>query len=291
MKKPFSRSIGILSLLIALVSFYSCSQNDAYEISDEGLKYKFFEQTKEGDFPQIGDLVKLQMYYQINDSIIYDTRNNEEPVRFQITESQYEGDIYSALRMMRPGDSASFILSADSFFITSAGMKELPPFAKAGQELTFFIKMHEMQTKAAFEEEQKQQQMQNQAREMEMLKQYVEQNNITTEPKLSGLYYIVLEEGNGEPPVEGQAVTVHYTGTFLDGTVFDSSKEADKPFTFKYKVDPVIPGWVEALGYMNPGTKVKLIIPSQIAYGPQGYPGRIPPFTTLVFEVELLSVE
>ena len=104
----------------------------------------------------------------------------------------------------------------------------------------------------------------------------------------SGLQYEVLTNGTGATPVETDQVTVHYHGTLVDGTVFDSSVERGQPATFP--VNGVIPGWVEALQLMNVGSKYKLYIPSDLAYGERGAGGSIGPNETLIFEVELLSI-
>lgn len=104
----------------------------------------------------------------------------------------------------------------------------------------------------------------------------------------SGLQYEVLEEGNGPKPTAGDSVTVHYTGRLIDGTVFDSSEERGEPATFG--VTQVIPGWVEALQMMNVGSKWRLFIPSNLAYGPNGAGGVIGPNQTLIFDVNLIAV-
>ncbi len=104
----------------------------------------------------------------------------------------------------------------------------------------------------------------------------------------SGLQYEVLEEGKGPKPGPGDQVTVHYTGKLIDGTVFDSSEDRGEPATFG--VTQVIPGWVEALQLMNAGSKWRLFIPSQLAYGPQGAGGVIGPNQTLIFDVTLIEV-
>ncbi|MBD5351818.1 MAG: FKBP-type peptidyl-prolyl cis-trans isomerase [Bacteroides sp.] len=104
----------------------------------------------------------------------------------------------------------------------------------------------------------------------------------------SGLQYEVIEEGNGPKPSAGDQVKVHYTGRLIDGTVFDSSVERGEPATFG--ITQVIPGWVEALQLMNAGSKWRLHIPSNLAYGPQGAGGVIGPNSTLIFDVELLEV-
>ena len=104
----------------------------------------------------------------------------------------------------------------------------------------------------------------------------------------SGLQYEVIEEGNGAMPKAGDDVTVHYTGTLIDGTVFDSSVERGAPATFG--VTQVIPGWVEALQMMKEAAKWRLFIPSNLAYGPNGAGGIIGPNATLIFDVELIKV-
>jgi FKBP-type peptidyl-prolyl cis-trans isomerase len=104
----------------------------------------------------------------------------------------------------------------------------------------------------------------------------------------SGLQYKVIKEGAGGSPKMSDKVTVHYRGTLIDGTEFDSSYARNKPATFQ--VDQVIPGWTEALQLMKAGSKNELVIPPGLAYGERGA-GPIPPNSTLIFEVELLSIE
>lgn len=104
----------------------------------------------------------------------------------------------------------------------------------------------------------------------------------------SGLQYEVIEAGEGDNPKASDTVKVHYTGKLIDGTVFDSSVDRGQPATFG--VTQVIPGWVEALQLMKAGSKWRLHIPSQLAYGPNGAGGVIGPNATLIFDVELLKV-
>ncbi|MEO5376515.1 MAG: FKBP-type peptidyl-prolyl cis-trans isomerase [Magnetococcus sp. DMHC-6] len=104
----------------------------------------------------------------------------------------------------------------------------------------------------------------------------------------SGLQYLVLTQGNGPKPTPTDKVQVHYKGTLLDGTEFDSSYKRNKPVTFP--LGNVIPGWTEGVQLMNVGSKYRLFIPSELAYGKQG-PRGIGPNATLVFEIELLAIE
>jgi len=104
----------------------------------------------------------------------------------------------------------------------------------------------------------------------------------------SGLQYKVITSGKGKTPTATNSVTVHYTGKLINGAVFDSSVERGQPATFS--VNGVITGWTEALQLMREGDKWELFIPSELAYGPSGAGGVIPPHAALIFEVELIKV-
>lgn len=120
----------------------------------------------------------------------------------------------------------------------------------------------------------------------EFLEKNKTQPNVKT--TASGLQYIAEKEGEGKTPAKDDMVKVHYKGTLTDGTQFDSSYDRNEPAEFP--VGGVIPGWTEALMLMKEGSKYKLFIPSDLAYGPSGRPG-IPPNSVLLFDVELLEVK
>jgi peptidylprolyl isomerase len=105
-----------------------------------------------------------------------------------------------------------------------------------------------------------------------------------------GLKYIVLKEGSGEPAKAADKVEVHYTGWLRNGTKFDSSRDAGKPFVFQIGVGEVIKGWDYGVAGMKVGERRKLLLPPDLAYGESGSGKSIPPNSTLVFDVELLKV-
>jgi FKBP-type peptidyl-prolyl cis-trans isomerase FklB len=109
------------------------------------------------------------------------------------------------------------------------------------------------------------------------------------ETTAAGLQYKVLRAGSGPSPEISNQVTVHYHGTLIDGIVFDSSVERGSPATFA--VNKVIAGWKEGIQLMNAGAKFQFFIPQALAYGDRGTETTVPPFATLIFEVELLSIE
>jgi FKBP-type peptidyl-prolyl cis-trans isomerase len=128
------------------------------------------------------------------------------------------------------------------------------------------------------------------AKEMEdLIKRFEEETGKTAQKTESGMAYIVLKPGDGPSPQKTDTVEVHYTGWLTDGTKFDSSVDRGTPA--KFALNRVIPGWTEGVGMMNVGAKWKLIIPSELAYGEAGRPGTIPAGATLIFDVDLLSIE
>ncbi len=117
-----------------------------------------------------------------------------------------------------------------------------------------------------------------------------QESNLNTVTTDSGLKYVDLVEGTGASPQNGQTLVVHYTGTLEDGTQFDSSRDRDRPFSFKLGAGQVIRGWDEGFATMRVGGRRTLIIPPDLGYGARGAGGVIPPNATLIFDVELLRV-
>ena len=159
---------------------------------------------------------------------------------------------------------------------TQLSDEELQAVLKAYDE-----KMNKLSTEAARVESEK-----AQADSANFFAENGKKEGVTTTE--SGLQYEVLTAGEGDLAMPSDTVTVHYTGSLLDGKVFDSSVERGEPATFA--LNRVIPGWTEGVALMNVGSKYKLYIPSELGYGAQGAGADIPPNSTLVFEVELLAI-
>lgn len=141
------------------------------------------------------------------------------------------------------------------------------------------------------------------AKDVQIIQNYLEDNNLEAERHPTDLFYIIEEEGTGDTPNQGQEIVANYTGKFLDGRVFDTSIESEAreagiynpnrnyaPFSFTLGAGRVISGWEIAFSLFNEGTKATILLPSYMAYGFRGNSG-IPPNTVLLFEVELVEIK
>lgn len=270
-----------------------------YTKTPNGLYYKFHSQNKEGVKPKVDDFVTVDMKYRNEqDTLIFDSGNIGEKMEFPLVPSTFKGSFEEALMMMSKGDSAGFLIIADSLYIKTFGMQGLPPEIDPGSYLKFEVKLRDIRSKEDIEKEQMELFMQEMAK-MEQRKfaepgeiaEYIKQNNITVKPTESGLYFIEQAKGKGPTIAAGDTAYVHCTGTFLDGKDFFTTR-GEEPLEVIVGIGMVIPGWDQALVMMSNGGKAKLIIPSDLAYGETGVgEGLVPPYTPLVFEVEVMSVK
>ena len=315
MKISFSNLMAAVAVgLVFTIASCSNSPYPDYDATENGLYYQFFKQDESAAKPQEGDIVRLVMSYKNSkDSVLFDSRvgnpSGNNYIEFPLQKSTFKGSFEEALAMMGVGDSASFIISADSVYLTTFKAPSLPPYIEKGSVLTFEAKLEKITSKTEAEaernkqmEEQRAMMAKRQAEEGSIFAKYLADNKITAKPTASGLYYIESKKGNGKKPKAGELVKVNYTGKLLDGTVFDTSDEATaksagtyderrkyEPYEFPVGKAQVIPGWDEGIMLMSVGSKGQLVIPSSIGYGAQGG-GPIPPFSPLVFDVELVAV-
>jgi FKBP-type peptidyl-prolyl cis-trans isomerase FkpA len=295
------KKVTLLATAAIALVFGACtdSQFEGYTKAENGLHYKFFNHDEAGAKVQEGDgvIISYVIANQKNDSVIVDSKSVSQDgsgyVPFTMRKSSFKGSFEDGMMMMTKGDSAAFIVSADSFFLKTNQQNQLPKGFNPGDHLKGTFKIKEIRTAKEMAENQKKQRAEQEAlaKEMEakekpMMEKYLAENKITVKPTASGLYYVETKKGSGQNPHPTDIVKVHYTGKFLDGKVFDSSVERGEPIEFP--LNQVIPGWTEGLQMMKKGGKANLVIPSSIAYGPQGRQG-IPPYSPLAFEVELID--
>lgn len=279
--------------IITIVNFLSsCGGNSSFDETDSGLMYKFHKKNDDAKMPKKGDLLVLNMeYYTDFDSLLFSTKEVPGKFRMQMKDiSTIKGTIDEAFSMMHEGDSATFLIDASIFYSISK-KEQVPLFVTHNSKLRFEIKLVKVESFEEFQKERMEHRAVEQKEEEQILKDYLQRANITDEPSATGLYYIETKKGNGHKPKAGNAVHVHYTGHFIDGKVFDTSYNRGEPLKFILGVGQVIEGWDEGIFNMEEGGEATLIIPSNIAYGEKGYHNVIPPYSTLIFEIELVKVD
>ena len=283
-----------LKIIIACLLFASFAQaQKAVKYSKSkttGLSYVMHKSNK-GPKLKLEDVVTLNLkYITSKDSLVFDSWKMGKPIQLKIAKASFKGDLMDGLTLLTVGDSASFLINADSLFTKTFGAPR-PAFIDSSSFLSFTVKIISTTTDAALKAEELKAEKENAMKENEVIAKYIADKQITPSKSSSGLMYIITEPGSGEQAQAGKTVKVHYTGRLLDGTKFDSSLDRNDPIEFKLGQGMVIKGWDEGIALLKVGGKALLIIPSNLAYGSRGAGGVIPPFSPLTFEVELVSVQ
>lgn len=283
----------------------ACSNSEYadYQTSETGLKYKFHTQTGDTVHPKYGEVVRIKVAKRLGDSILESSEMiNPQGMEQLLQKGAFPGAIEEGITMMAIGDSATFLINTDSinkYYPARDSTKNFEP----GSFLAFDIKLTNIQTQeeVMWERENSRKMFIQERKEAEPreLAQFIADNHVAAKPSKTGLYYTEIEKGSGIVPKTGDSVTVHYTGSFLDGTIFDSSVKRDEPFGFVVDaLGPrgVIPGWNEAIKMMKKGTMATIIVPSTLAYDSTGYPNPktgkyfIAPYSPMKFDIKLLDV-
>ncbi|MBR4392243.1 MAG: FKBP-type peptidyl-prolyl cis-trans isomerase [Bacteroidales bacterium] len=296
MKKHYK---GIYSLLMVtmfcLAWLVSCNPKaPAYQQTEDGLCYRFYDIHQDRNTPQLKDYLKLRMDYYLNDSLIYSSKEKSEFPRIQYQESQFSGDILSGLGMMHEGDSASFIVRADSTFYYLFSLDSVEGVVKSTDRMRFEIRLLEIQSEALFREE-LQAMMDRRDQEMEALKSrseaefngYLVSHGINEKPSLSTVYVIPMKSGSGPKIQKGMDARIVYEVYALDGTHIGSSDSLG--MVVPVGDGTVLKGLDEGLSHLYQGEKAKLLVPYPLAFGESGN-DVVLPYANLVFEVEVLEV-
>jgi FKBP-type peptidyl-prolyl cis-trans isomerase len=196
--------------------------------------------------------------------------------------------------MLSEKESATFIISADDFFLKTL-QSERPSFIAHESKMMIAVDLLEIQTEEDYRKEKEA--FLNWIEdfgdyEKVVLQQFIQEEKLPVELMASGIYFINLVPGTGEKIETGDTLTINYEGRFLNGKFFDSTVKRNQPFQFVYGTEwQVVKGLEEAIGMMREGEKSLVILPSGLAFGNEGSStGIIPPFTSLIFEVEILKV-
>jgi peptidylprolyl isomerase len=238
---------------------------EEYEVTDSGLHYFDLEPGISGP-PAVGDAVTLHFHGWLEDGTSLGGTQDGPPASFQIGSNQVFPGLEEGVSTMQVGGQRQLLIPPELAF-GAAGSSSVPPNATIILEVTL-LNIIPLPEPAVFPE--------------------IEESEY--EETASGLKYYDVIIGEGATPLPGQQVQVHYTGWFTDGTKFDSSIDRGLPFPFPLGLGSVIPGWDEGVATMQIGGTRLLMIPSDLAYGPEGNQG-IPPNATLIFEVHLLDAQ
>jgi FKBP-type peptidyl-prolyl cis-trans isomerase FkpA len=300
-----------LVFIFTLITVFSCKAGDdknEYKTDPvTGVKYRFIKHDKEGVKPVLGDIAFVRIVYKReDDSLLFDShaggRSDSASIFPLSLISSFHGSLEEAITLMAKGDSASFMINADSIYLKAFKLKGIPPFVKKGSSLKFYIRLVRFETIKQMKDEQYAMIEQHKADVQKMenaeavtIQTYLKNNNIKVKPMILDSLYILQRTGtSGKSVNEGDTLEVKYTGMLLDGTIFDQSDKGDGgkgTYKFLYKHNAqLIRGWLEVLPTMHEGEKVRILLPSGVAYGGNSAGKEIKPYSPLIFEIEVTKV-
>lgn len=249
-------------------------------VTDSGLQYRVIE-SGEGKSPSAADYVTVHYAGRLIDGSEFDSSYKRgEPATFPA--GRLIPGWTEALQLMKEGDKWELAIPADIAYGEEGAGGVIPGNAT----LVFDVELIEVLTMEQVQKKAEEMAMKHKTEQLAWLEENAKEDGITVLD--SGLQYRVINEGTGTSPEETSMVTVHYKGTMIDGTQFDSSYDRGEPA--KFPLDGVIKGWTEGVQLMKEGAKYEFFIPYDLAYGERGSRS-IPPFSTLIFTVELVSVD
>ncbi|MBN8702958.1 MAG: FKBP-type peptidyl-prolyl cis-trans isomerase [Bacteroidetes bacterium] len=296
--KHISNSMCVCFFLLTFIS--SCKKEEkykGYKETNSGLYYKLLSFGDSTKTAKNTDFLALRIVYKNErDSVFLDTKN-QNPLGYLLVPASkvsFKGSFEEFYTSMNEGDSITFKVHSDSLFIKFL-QTEYPVFIKESSILNVDVKLQKILSKEAYENELKllaQLIDDLDIEEQRKLLIYLRQNNIFQSPLDNGLYYISAIEGDG-PLVENEkTIVMRYNGYFMDGKKFDTTIDSSLFEFVMGKEDQIIPGIAEGIKLMKQGGKAKLIIPSHLAYGKDGSStGVVPPYTTLIYDIEIVQVK
>ncbi|HEX3387192.1 MAG TPA: FKBP-type peptidyl-prolyl cis-trans isomerase, partial [Mucilaginibacter sp.] len=296
------KKIALIIVLFAAIAVKVQAQDDFVKTPKGALVKKVTNNP--GDKIKVDDVITFDVIQKTDkDSVLFSTYAIGHTAKTKVIPSQNISDIMEVFPMLAAQDSAYIKVPTDSIFVREH-QTERPPFLPKGSFLIYTVKIRRVQSlNDAIAERNKGLDSLRNAESVNAAK-YIADNKLVLTTTPSGLKYAITQPSTRHKPLKGDTLFVNYTGRTLDGKVFDSSiaEEAKKagldqpgrtyePLKFVIGTDPIIEGWNEGLLLMPEGSKALLVIPSGLAYKDQGSGDAIPPFSTLVFNVELVKVK
>ncbi len=285
--------LPIFLFFTTLFILFSCENEEyqGYTLKGNQLYYKLLAFTDQQLPVTPNSYVTFHISYSTPDDSVF----FEAVRRAKIGEPSYPGSIEECFLMLHDGDSASFLILADNFYTKTLGTS-LPDFFPPNSFIKINIRVLSVKSAEEFEQEKKEFLAWIEdfgEYEKVVLKRYLEKHNLIYDPSDTTIYKINSQQGdNSNCVAPGDTVTVHYEGYFLNGKLFDSTRKRGEAFSFIFGTEwQVIKGLEKAIANMCKGEKSIFVIPSCLAFGEVGSStGIIPPYTSIVFEVELLDI-
>ena len=289
-KNLMQHLLKIAGLFVILLSV-SCSSDKypGFEKGENNLYYKVHYRGNETRHPELNDFVVVEMDYGLDDTVLFSSQNLDKPLRFIMLDPMFQGDVYEGLKLMSIGDSMSFAVVVDSFYIKTAKFKKVPDFIVPGSPMYYNIKLTNILSEEEFKLELEKERDSLKNLEQETIANYINANNITVQPKESGLYFIPIKEGSGKKPDTGDMCQVVMEVKQIDGKLLFNNLDT-RPIDVEFGKNFDTKGFMEGLGMLRVGGKAQLIVPSQIGVGVSGRE-LVPPFTTIVYELELQKIK
>jgi FKBP-type peptidyl-prolyl cis-trans isomerase len=281
--------LGIFLFSIVL-QFSSCQQFKGYEKTESGLYYTFISKSDSGQMPEADDLMRVSISYAFDDTVLYNSLTSGEPVIILNKGSRYLGDVNEGINFMREGDSVSFWTRTDSFFIKTLRKRPLPKIAQENEYIKIDVKLLGTYTREEYEQYQEAEAEENRILEPIVFQKYLVDNNINISPRESGLYFWELEAGEGDYPQEGDQIHIHFEVERIDGTKVYTSYDRE-PYIYTIGTDYECPGVVEGFSLMRKGGKSKLLFKSDIGFGEIGKGRSIPPYSSLIYHLEIKDIK
>lgn len=278
---------NILYLLLA-----TClSQCTPIKKAPTGLEYEIIER-QGGEHLKKGDIVQIHFSCETEyDSIIASSIAVKKPLILQIGGDAAENQINAALSELSVGDSAIVYPNAEKFLTQTMKLRNLPTRINPDSRLKFRLRIMKSLSVEELEDMKKKEDKLMAEKEKMLIEEYVQKEQITESPSSTGLYYIETKKGTGKNITEKSKLKLSYKGYFINGMNFGTGNENGDQIEVDLSEHKVILGWEEGLLKMSKGTKAKLIIPSGLAYGSKGMSQQVPPFSTLIFEIEVIDVK
>lgn len=282
--------IVTLICLSAMVFLMACNREyPGYKQTPDGLYYRFYKQNQSAPLPKQTDFLKLDIACYLHDSMYYDWNELGSDVYLQLAEPHFNGDLQSALAMMRVGDSASFYIKADSIAIHYYDQNPDSVGLKADDNFRYEVKVLEVKTQEEFQRDLERAKKEKMEEARALFADYIKKEGVTVEPYGSGIYVVTTEKGKGRCPVKGDKVELDFETFLLNGQSIGSTFGQDEKFVFILGEGYVIPGWEEVVPKMHLGERVRAYIPFEMAYGEHSVPG-IPMYANLVYDIKLLKI-